>query len=312
MPYFLLLCYLMSCTFMGVTTKKTSTAFSYNGFCGALIYTVEVSICSLLMFWALNSFKLNFSSSVWICGAIFGVVITLNTVVTIFTYNYASLMLVKFISSTVSIILSAVLGLILFKEAITPDVILSATLMLICISVVFWGSCKTEQTSTDPDSEINTEKKKKIHPLSIMLPVAISILAVGTTIIQKYYMESASYTDTNSLFFTCNLFSLIFGIPILLFAQKKNGFGFKRITDVVLSKSTLLVFAHTGLATMETIIGVKLIATMHMAVYTPVVSAIGFISVAIASVFIKEKLDKYSIIATVIAILSIALPEIVF
>jgi hypothetical protein len=51
-----------------------------------------------------------------------------------------------------------------------------------------------------------------------------------------------------------------------------------------------------------------MIAQMDVAVYTPITSAIGFVALAIATPLVRERLDRYTLTATAIALLSLFLP----
>jgi len=51
-----------------------------------------------------------------------------------------------------------------------------------------------------------------------------------------------------------------------------------------------------------------MIASMDVAVYTALTSALGFIALAIATPLVRERHDRYTLAATVLAVLSIVIP----
>lgn len=307
MPYLLLLAYLATRTSTTLTSKQTSRDFTPHGISGSLVYTIEVGLFSLFFYWALNSFKLTINGTVLIYGAIWGALAVTNMVLNIFMYNYGTVTFVNFVSNTISVTSAALFGLILFNESITVDKIIRILLMILCVMTMFYGTKKKSPR------EITSEKKKNaISPLAFVIPAVVSLLGVFATMLQKYYVGDASSTDNNSLFFTCNIFCIIYSAPILFLACKKEGVGLRQLTEITLHKRSTFVFLHTAICAVQQVIMTLLISRMDLAVYTPLTSALAFVAFALATPLVKEKLDKYTIAATAIAILSIVLPEIIF
>ena len=314
MPYLLLLAYLLPRTTAIVTCKKSSSAFSTFGFTGSLLYTLETSILSLLVYWMANGFKLSFNGTVLIYGAGYGFFAFFCLLITVFMYNYGSITLVNFVSSIVSLISSSVFGALLLGEKITPALVMRVALMLLCVFIIYWGARKGEETNRVAEQKAGdmTKKEKKFSPLSFILPSLYALSGLAATFLVKYYTADPTATDTNSLFFTVNIFSLIYTLPLLYFASKKQKLGFKQVALTCVNKRSLIVVLNSVVGGVQTIITALLIERMDVALYTPVTSAIGYIALAVATPIVREKLDRYMVTATVIAILSIFLPMFIF
>ena len=312
MPYLLLLAYLVPRTASLVTSKKSSSAFSALGFTGSLLYTLEISVLSLFVYWMANGFTLSLNGTVLIYGAAYGFFAFFCLLITVFMYNYGSITLVNFVSSIVSLISSSVFGALLLGEKITPTLILRVALMLLCVFIVYLGAKKGEETNRVAEQKAAEKRKKKLSPLSIILPSLYALSGLAATFLVKYYTADPTATDTNSLFFTVNLFSLVYTLPLLYFASKKQKLGFKQVALACVNKRSLIVVLNSVVGGVQTIITALLIERMDVALYTPVTSAIGYIALAVATPIVREKLDRYTVIATVAAVLSIFLPILIF
>ena len=135
------------------------------------------------------------------------------------------------------------------------------------------------------------------------------------TILIKLYLQDESAADANSLYFMTNVFCIIYSAPILLvmmLMRKKKDPEPSEILRACVDKRCLGAFINTGVGAITTITCTVLIEQMDVALYTPVISALGFIAMAVVTPLVKERLDIYKIAATVIAILSLFLPSLVF
>ena len=312
MPYLLLLAYLVPRTASIVTSKKSSSAFLALGFTGSLLYTLEISVLSLFVYWMANGFTLSLNGTVLIYGAAYGFFAFFCLLITVFMYNYGSITLVNFVSSIVSLISSSIFGALLLGEKITPALILRVALMLLCVFIVYRGAKKGEETNRVAEQKAAEKTKKKLSPLSIIFPSLYALSGLAATFLVKYYTADPTATDTNSLFFTVNLFSLVYTLPLLYFASKKQKLGFKQVALACVNKRSLIVVLNSVVGGVQTIITALLIERMDVALYTPVTSAIGYIALAVATPIVREKFDRYTVIATVVAVLSIFLPILIF
>ena len=303
MPYLLLLAYMIPRTTCIVTTKLNSSSFSAFGLTGSLLYTLETSIFSLPVYWIAAGCTLALNSTVWMYGALYGICSFACLILAVFMYNHGSVTLVNFVSSTVTLIASSAFGAILLGEEITPALILRVSLMLICVLTLFLGSDRSEGAAV---------RKKRFNPLSILLPAIYALFGLGATFIIKYFTADAAATDTNSLFFVVNVFGAVYSIPMILISAKKDKLRAREVVGICTDKRTSYAAVNTLFGGVQAIITALLIASMEVSLYTPVVTALGFICMAIATPIVRERLDRYNIAATAIAIASLFLPMLIF
>lgn len=305
MPYLLLLSSLGTRTVMAITTKSNSRSYSALGMIGSFLYVFVTAVFSVFFFWALNGFTLSINPRVTLYGAIYAGVVIVNLTATVFMYNYGSITTVSFIQSTLSLILAALSGALLFGEQFPPEKLLQIAIMLLCVSVVFIGARKTIV------DHAQQKQRSGLHPLSIILPSIVALMGVVATMFMKTYDEDVGTTDINSFFFMTNVFLLIYTVPIILAIGKKRGIPLGEIGSMIADKRTFILFINTAIGSVSSVISAALIAEMEVAVYTAASSAIGFIAPALATPFVRERLDRYSITATLLALLSIIIPSLI-
>lgn len=308
MLYLLLFGTLLTDTISVVMSKKNSSAFSVNGLTGSLFYVCETSLFALFYFWALNGFSLAFNLSVVVYGFLYALIVIISMVPSIFVYNYASFAFVRFVSSGTKLAFSLIGGIILFDEVVTPDKLLRIFIMICVITVIFIG--QKRKMPDDNNEKQAADKKKLLIAISIILFSAL--IGVASTVLLKLYSADSRVTDQNSFFFMTNIFSAFLVLPILPFTMKRNKVAFSDLCGMVKSKKTVYAAVTTLNSNIGSIILMPLIAMMDISVFTPLTSAFSFIAVAIATPIVGEKLNRYTLIATGLAVLSVVLPAVLF
>jgi drug/metabolite transporter (DMT)-like permease len=267
------------------------------------MYTIETSLLSLLCYWAYNGFHLSFNPTVTLYGAVYGALVVVSLIFTTFMYNYGSIAFINFVTSTVSLISAALAGILFFDETITPDKLLRIAMMIVAVFVVMLGARKKM-----PVADQNSKKKRGIHPFVIIMPTLVAIAGTGASIVLKAYIATDGATDENSLFFMTNVFSFAYTIPILCFIAKREKIGAREIGKIFIDKRGVILILSIAVGGVQSIITALMVARMDVAVYTPIASAIGFVALAIATPLVRERLDRYTLTTTAIALLSLFLP----
>lgn len=308
--YILLGIHFLSRTLSDVMRKKNSTAFSVDGITGSLFYVFETSLFALFYFWALNGFHLEFNPTVILYGLIYGIIVIVSLVPSVFVYNYASFAFISFVSGSMNLILSLLMGMILFSEVITVEKILRVVIMLCATAVMFIGR-NSNKAETEVANESKTEKRKKLIIVLSIIAFSALLTAAGTAVL-KYYSADTNVTDQNSFFFITNIFSSLLVLPVLPFTMKRDKIKLYDLWKMVKSKRTVYSAVTTLNSNINSIVQLLLLGMMEVSIYTPLSSAFSFAAVAVAIPIIGEKLNRYTIIATLLAILSVVLPAIAF
>ena len=129
-----------------------------------------------------------------------------------------------------------------------------------------------------------------------------------STVLMKYYGADPGVTDSNSFFFMTNVFSGLLVIPMIPFAARRDGVKFSELLDYVKGKKAVYAMLTTASSNLCSVVMILLLTMIDVSVFTPLSGALGFISIAIATPIIRERLDRYTVTATALAIASVALP----
>ena len=293
-----------------IMRKKNSNVFSVNGITGSLFYVFETSLFALFYFWALNGFKLSFNFNVLVYGLLYGLIVITTLVPAIFVYKYATFSFVTFVSGSASLILSLVAGKLLFNEVISSDKLLRVALMLVATVVIFYGNQSKAKAANE--EQRNSENGKKNLMIACGLILFSALLGVASTVMLKLYANDPNVTDQNSFFFVTNIFSALLVLPALPFTMKRDKVKVSDLVNMVKSKKTVYSAVTTINSNINSIIHIAILGLMDVSVFTPLSSALSFAAVAIATPIIGEKLNRYTVISTVIAILSVILPFLLF
>jgi len=311
MLYILLGIHFLSRILSDIMRKKNSSVFSVNGLTGSLFYVFETSLFALFYFWALNGFHLVFNRTVMIYGLIYGIIVIASLVPSVFVYNYASFAFISFVSGSMTLILSFVSGMVLFGEQVSFGKIIRGVMMLCAAALVFIG--RTAKKTKNAEAKENTEAEKRKNLITVLSILVFSaFLGAAGTAVLKYYSADSMAADQNSFFFVTNVFSAVLVLPILPFTMKRDKITVSALWKMVKSRKTVYSAITTLNSNINSIVQLFLLGMMDVSVYTPVTSAFTFVAIAAATPIIGEKLDKYTVAATVLAVMSVVLPSLLF
>ena len=288
-----------------VVKKKVSNSFSGNGVSGSLFFVLETSIFAMLVFFVLNGFKLYVNPRVAFYGFLYGVIVIVAVASGVFVYNYATIAFVGFASSGVNLLLSLLLGVVLFSEKVGFGTVFRIVLMLLAALVSFIGA-----GGFGKGDSVKALRGNKFL-VGIFFTVIIGVTTSLANVLMKYYGTDPGVTDSNSFFFMTNVFSGLLVIPMIPFAAKRDGVKFSELVDYVKGKKALYAMLTTASSNLCSVFSILILAMIDVSVFTPLQGALGFVSIAIATPIIREKLDKYTLIATALAIASVAVPELI-
>ena len=292
--------------FGDVIKKKITNSFSTKGISGSLFYVLETSIFAMFVFFALNGFRLYVNPRVVFYGFLYGVVVIISVATSIFVYKYVTIAFAGFAASCLTLIMSLALGVLLFSETVTAGNLLRIALMLCAVAVSFVGA-----GGFGKGTPLTAIKQNKHFLKGIALILVLGIIACLSTVVMKYYTADEGVTDSNSLFFMTNVFSAILVIPMIPFAAKHDSVKLAELVGLIKSKGTVFAMLSTASSNLCSIVSILILAKLDVSVFTPISGALGFIATAVATPIVREKLDKYTVIATLLSISSVALPALI-
>ena len=309
--YILFLGYTLSKTLSDIMRKANSKTFSLSGLTGSLFYIFETSLFALFFFWALNGFTLSFNPRVIMYGFVYGIIVVVSLVPTIFMYNYASFAYITFLSGSLSLFFSLLAGMTVFGEELTIEKVVRILLMLVATLIIFLGRNAEGKKKEGADTD-RPEKKKKRHSPKLYICIFVSVLlGCASTVLLKFYSQDAGVTDQNSMFFATNIFSALLTLPILPFTMKRDGVSLSDIGKMLKSKKTVYSAITTANSNVASIIQITLLSMMEVSVFNPIAGALSFVAMAIAVPIMGERLNRYTVLSTATAILSVVIPALI-
>lgn len=288
--------------FADVMKKKVTNSFSVGGVSGSLFFVLETSIFAMLVFFVLNGFKLYINPLVTFYGFLYGVLVIFSTVSSVFVYNFATIAFVGFVSSCFNLLASQIIGAALFGEAVTLPNLLRVALMILAALVSFIGA---------GGFKIAVAQSVKRFTYALILTLTLGMVGTLGTILMKYYTADTGVTDSNSFFFMTNVFSALLVIPLIPIAAKRDGVKLSSLLEFAKGRRILYTMLTTANNNIISVVTILLLSMIDVSVFTPLSNTLAFISIAVATPLIREKLDKYTVIATSLAVASVVFPELI-
>lgn len=250
-----------------------------------LCFSFVINIfCMLIMF--LNARTFSIHRDTFLLAIAFGAASMMSGLMSMVSLRYGPMSLTSLICSGGSLIISTVLGTILFHETVVPIQIVGFVLILVVILLLS-----------------RTDKEKNIHP-RWFTTVALSAIFTGSTgIIQKFQGASA-YADEKPVFllYTFLFCSLFNGVWLTL--HRNTG---KKEPITYSLKQILPIAAIAGMTCAITnIINLKLAIEVPAVIFFPAYSGgLIMMSALISALWFREKLSARQKFAFVVGFAAI-------
>ena len=249
------------------------------------LYYISMILVALLFFGISSGFRLVPNLPTLIFAVVYALIVYISSTLNMNAIEYAELVTVSIFSNSGTILWSALWGTVFFKEALTLNRILGLLAILGAIALPYLTEKKTDKGNL----------KGLFYCLGIFFVNGLSNLVL------KIYATSENVKDESVFFFYTNLILIPF---ILLIIAKRSSLKkvFKNISRV---DKTSLLFVVLGMAfcAVISIVGIFLISTVDLVVYSVAEKALSTIAVAIVSfIFFKEKFTPTKIISFLLLI----------
>ena len=228
-----------------------------------------------------------FSLKLDLTGFLFSLAFALTVALSLFSnmrvLRFMDVAQVTLISSSFYVIVTVILGFVLFSEPFSWLKLLRVGLVTAAFVLIFIA--RRDTLRSEPGF------------LPSLVLTAVSLVAAF--LVQKYFTLAETLTDNNSFCFFTNLILLSAALP---FAVKRLSGGKFRLG----APTTVLVYClHTVSSNVGSLLGLLLIASTDVAFYTPFTSAAGIICGVAASFVFREKLSAASFIAVLLAVAAV-------
>ena len=292
MVYLLLLGQFILSASASVIQKKTA-GFLLNGksifeaFC-----VCQTGIIACAFFFIMSGFRINFSIENILFALIFSVVCMASLLVGLYAINNIDVAGLTVFRSGAAMIISYILGVILFSEDTTVKKLIQITLTLAAVLLVYLDQRKK-----------SGEGRGILKRLSILL--LVSVIASLATLVSKYYTIVVGSGEVNSFFFITNLFQIGFGAVGALIIYIKCRPKREDILPYFKPKNLAITSLNTITSNIASLLDLLILSLMDVTVYSPISNTIMLLAGGVASLVLRQRLGRYSVAAILISVITV-------
>ena len=251
-------------------TSETITDFAW--------YNVVNAIIACVYFGVSSGFSFHLNKVTFIFSICYAACVCCALVVGVCILSRVHISTSSILSSSGSIIVSSVFGILYFGEKLTLSLTFAMIMMLIAAVLPLRFASKSKQS----------------HKKGMVLTVIICVLSFLNggivNIITKLYAVNPNVCDTLSFFFFTNVILLVCGVSVLGFLMIKNKIHIKKIVSTFSVKQLLFVASSTAISNISSVLTVMILAIFDVSLYTIIMSSLGIIRSAVLSLCFKERL----------------------
>lgn len=289
MELILLLSAAASLNFASGCVNKINSKMLGNSNSHYSLFIMVNGVISCVYFFAFSGFRLQLNLITAIFSLTYGITVIVSLVFNTKVLGYGGYALISVITTAYTSIVNTGLCFIVFKEEITAQKLIRASIMLIATVVIFLGR------------KNNMGIKKGFL---ILMPISLFI-NTSNFMITKTFTITPGVTDKTSFFFFANMISVIGAAIWFLMDQYRCPISYKEHLEFLNLKRLFFFASNTLCSNLTSIISLQMMSIADVTLYSPFSSALGlFASVAVSFVF-KEKLNKFTVIAVALAIIAV-------
>ena len=302
--FLLLAAHFCSNIFSIILHKKCSNALSARGNAGKAVYVLITGIFSGLLYLAYSGFTLELNRTAVIFAFIYGICSTV-VALTVTIYKYVDVATVNVTKTSLNLIVSSLVGFLIFSEPVTENRLLKLTLTFCVVFLVFFSNRKGIRKTNSGDLSAPKDRSNFLHFL-LLIAIQIPVFAFGayqSKLIAKY----DAIPDLNSYYCLTNVFMVLFGTVWVLVLASKDKDNIKECLAIVRSKDLFTMLLLMAFGTVNAILSVVILKYMDISLYSPLSSVLSFIGSTLVSLIFREKLSKFIWIAVIISIIVVIL-----
>lgn len=261
------------------------------------VYALITGIFSMLFFGITSGFSILLNGKTFIYALILTAMAIISYFVQLLVYRYMGVVEVAVITMSGKLLLTSIVGFLLFSETVNLISVARIVLMLITVLLIFAHNKKTQTPKND--------SVRSFTPIGFLLCVAIVGIGVLNTVVLKYVAIDAEVTSSNALFFFTNAMIALFSVLFLLFESHGSIETVAKEFRAISKSGYLAIIAKTVAGSASSLLGVLILANGDVSLYSPLSNALGLLATEAVAVFILRERPK--IIPMIPAILAIAL-----
>lgn len=298
MSLFLLISVFAATRILGlICSKLCSNTLTKRDPCAYAIYIFVVSVVSCISYACFTGFTFQFDKASLLLSVALALASFLSLILSLFIYRLASVSGVNVITTSLSLVCSAIIGFTIFSEEIDTIKIIRTLIMLSAGVFVY--------LDTSEKDEAKQKQKSTTSNKGMLLIIIIILLLLNcyTTIQSKVIATTDLITDVNTFFFMTNVYMLAGSGLYLIYVYAKNKDILKQNLVLLKPKELFTMTGNTIASNLGVVLNVFILAKMELSVFTMISSALGILCAAFVSVLFREKLRLYSKISILLALL---------
>ncbi len=285
------------------TTKFSSKVFKNETFIGTILTSIISGFIAIIFFSILANFNLSgINLRTVIYAFLFTIKCYFGYVTTLLIYNYLSIIDNMLISGLFGIIMTTTYSTLLFGEVFDLRTLISVILRAVAVFLSFFNAKKIMKKEKKEVVE-----KKVLLKKGVFLALLIAFVnGLGGILSKSYSLDliSNKVPNTNVYFFLTNVFILIIAVVIFIFCLIfKRKYLICHLSSVN-KKAVPILVVKTLTSNISSTLGMLLYTVFPIMVLTPLSATTSIVTACLVSLFFKEKITIFRVLALVVTVLS--------
>ena len=257
------------------------------------------SLVACLFFFMLGGFSISINTKTLLFSLGYGLSILAYILINLFSLRFMNVLGAGILSTPLNLILTAVMGVLLWEEDITLSRYLAIILTSVSALLIFIDIRHLAKQDNKGKSDAGRVNLKAYIPLMLLSVV----FAVIQNLFLKAFAISTDVTDENSFYFLTNFVILAWGL-IMLGIQSFSNIGEVKtgLKSFFTFKRALPSVSNVLLGNVAAIALMPILKEIEISNFTPLSSAYMIIVSVFVSLLFKERLGIFSYISALVAI----------
>lgn len=279
--------------------KLCSNMLADDSIAGIFLMLLVNSVTACTFFLISSGFQIHMNGKTLLYSIVFALIAAIS-MSSLILYKLTNISNVTVISSSCSVIGTAIVGGLIFSEVIGVTHIIRVFVLICAMVCVFLDQ---RMKAKKPLNE-NDKKKSLLLPLLILIVITTAV-SISNNVILKLFALDTEVTDQNSFFFMTNVFMAGFAIIAFSVICLLRRGEFNRSISLLKPKKIVSMVGNTVSSNISSVIIVILLTKIDVSLYSAITSAVGILTGVVGSFIFRERLGKFSYIAAAIAAVSI-------
>lgn len=279
---------------------------SVHGIFDLSVYSVVTGIIASIFFWCTGGFHVALNTRTLVFSAVYAAIALTAQWLGILSLKKNGIAVTSVVSSSVSLLVTWLMGIMLFDERFT---IVS---MVRCLLMLASGILIAAPDKPDLPEKTAAGKKRPEISKNLLIPVLMGINSTLAVLVSKFFaidLEKELVTDSNSFFFMTNIFIILVNLVILPLSAKRERESVLTHLRSLKPKQYLLIATSTVTSNVESLLSILILSIGTVSLYAPLSSAHTLIAgFAVGMIFFKEKPRVVPIILATASVLLGMLP----